>query len=177
LPALITIFQALTKSKSMDWIIQKATELGAHRIVPITAARSVVHIEPGDAAQRVEKWMASAVEAAKQCGSAWLPRLELPLSLRQAIDRGKSCELKLVASLQTGANHARRCFDQFHAAHGRPPASVAVWVGPEGDFAPEEIELLLRAGVLPFTLGTLTLRSETAAVAALAIVNHETRPA
>ena len=65
LPVLITLFQALTKSKSMDWIVQKATELGAHRIVPITAARSVVHIEPGDTAPRIEKWMASAVEGQK----------------------------------------------------------------------------------------------------------------
>jgi len=173
LPYAVTLLQAVTKGKMMEVIVQKATELGAHRIVPILSARSVAHIEEGDAANKTEKWKATAIEAIKQCGCAWLPRVEPPQTPQGFLARGDKCELSLIASLQRDARHPREYFESFMAESKRRPASVGVWVGPEGDFTPAEFNAVRASGALPITLGELVLRSETAAIYCLSIINYE----
>lgn len=79
----------------------------------------------------------------------------------------------LVASLARGSRPARECFGAFHAQHGRPPRSVCVWIGPEGDFTPVELGAIESHGALPITLGRLVLRAETAATYCLSILNYE----
>jgi 16S rRNA (uracil1498-N3)-methyltransferase len=157
----------------MEAIIQKATELGAFRIVPLLSERVVARFDDREAARKVEKWRLVAKEAIKQCGSAWLPTVELPLTLAQFLAREESFELALIASLEGGSRPARECFRAFEAEHRRLPQSVCVWVGPEGDFTPAETEAIKSHGVLPITLGRLVLRVETAAVYCLSILNHE----
>src|SRR5205085_2694307 len=83
--------------------------------------------------------------------------------------------LPLVASLQGNTRHPREYFDAFRTKHGRQPASVCVWIGPEGDFAPSEVEATIAAGALPITLGPLVLRTETAAIYCLSVINYELR--
>src|SRR5690242_13587834 len=78
LPYRVTLAQAVTRSKTMDLIVQKATELGVHRIAPILSERAVPQLEEEAIASRLEKWQATIVEAIKQCGSAWLPQIESP---------------------------------------------------------------------------------------------------
>lgn len=173
LPYQVTLAQAVIKGKTMDGIVQKATELGAHRIVPILSERTVARVDADDPGGKVEKWEASAVEAIKQCGSAWLPRIEPPLTPRAFLGRNEKIDLTLIASLQDGARHPREHFQSFLAEHRRLPTSVCVWVGPEGDFTPSEINAIRAGRALPITLGQLVLRSDTAAIYCLSVINYE----
>lgn len=174
-PCRITLLQAVPKARAMDSIIQKATELGATRVVPLLAERSVVHWDESAAAQKSVKWQTAAVEAAKQCGAAWLPEIGAPTPLASFLQDQDTAELPLLASLQPDARHPRALFDAFRSEHGRSPASVTVWVGPEGDFTPAEVNAIRNAPAFPITLGPLVLRSETAALYCLAIVSYETQ--
>jgi 16S rRNA (uracil1498-N3)-methyltransferase len=172
-PCRITLVQAVPKGKIMEAIIQKATELGVSRIVPLLSERVVAQLEDSTSAHKAEKWRSVAIEAIKQCGSAWLPEVDHPLTLSQYLARAERIEMSLVASLQSGSRPARDYFRAFHAKLGRMPQSVSVWVGPEGDFTPTETELIKASGSLPITLGRLILRTETAATYCLSVLNYE----
>jgi 16S rRNA (uracil1498-N3)-methyltransferase len=169
----VTLLQAVPKGKLMEAIIQKATELGALRIVPLLTERVVARFDDKEAARKAEKWRLVAREAIKQCGSAWLPTVEVPLTPNQFLARKERFELALIASLESGSRPAREYFRAFEAEHRRMPKSVCVWVGPEGDFTPAETEAIKSHGALPITLGRLVLRVETAAICCLSILNHE----
>jgi len=175
-PCQITLLQAIPKGKMMEDIIEKATELGAHRIVPILSERVTTRLDDRSAADKVDKWRLVASEAIKQCGNAWLPRVDAPITLSQFLALKENVELGLIASLQDDRRPAREHFQKFRADHGRLPTSVWVWVGPEGDFTPAEVQAIRHAGALPITLGRLVLRCETAAVCCLAILNYELQP-
>jgi 16S rRNA (uracil1498-N3)-methyltransferase len=172
-PWQITLLQALPKGKLFEAIIQKATELGAARIVPLLSERVVHHLDSDAAAQKAEKWQAVAIEAIKQCGAAWLPRVEPSVTLPEFLARHESFELPLVASLQSNRQHPQRYFHEFMKKTGRKPKTICVWVGPEGDFTPQEIEAIQASGAQPITLGDFVLRSETAAVYCLSVLNYE----
>ncbi len=172
-PSQITLLQAVPKGKIMEAIIQKATELGAFRIVPVLSERVVAQLDEEDATRKAAKWRVTAVEAIKQCGAAWLPRVEPPLTPSQFLGRKETFELPLIASLETGSRPARECFRDFQTEHGRMPGSVCVWIGPEGDFTPAETEAIKAHGALPITLGRLILRTETAAIYCLSVLNYE----
>lgn len=173
LPCHITLFQAIPKGKIIEDIIEKATELGAHRIVPILSERVTTRLDDTSATEKAEKWRLVAIEAIKQCGSAWLPQVEPPGTLEQFLARKERFELPLIASLKGDRQPAREYFQKFRAKHGRLPASVCVWVGPEGDFTPAEVDAICAAGAQPITLGRLVLRCETAAVFCLSVLSHE----
>jgi 16S rRNA (uracil1498-N3)-methyltransferase len=171
----ITLLQAIPKGKAFESIVQKATELGAHRIVPIVSEHVVSKFAPLESARKTEKWRQVAIEAIKQCGSPWLPLIELPLTPAEFLAREERFELPLVAVLDGVRRHPRDCFVEFQAQHRRAPASVSVWIGPEGDFTPEESRAVQKAGAHPITLGPLVLRAETAAVYCLSVLNYELR--
>ncbi|TMQ01991.1 MAG: 16S rRNA (uracil(1498)-N(3))-methyltransferase, partial [Verrucomicrobia bacterium] len=152
-PCPVTLAQAVSKGKAMELIVQKATELGARRIVPILSARTVAQVALEAASNKLEKWHTTAVEALKQCGCAWLPRIDAPVAPQAFLARGEKFELTLIASLQNDARHPREHFDSVRSERKRPPNSVCVWVGPEGDFTPAEINAVRAAGALPITLG------------------------
>ncbi|MSU20834.1 MAG: 16S rRNA (uracil(1498)-N(3))-methyltransferase [Pedosphaera sp.] len=173
----LTLVQAITKGKTMDLIIQKATELGAHRIVPILSGRTVAHVGDDAASEKVEKWRATAIEAIKQCGSPWLPKIDLPVSPQTFLSQAERFEMSLIATLQTHARHPRAFFQAFLNEQQRLPKTLCVWVGPEGDFTPAETNAVISAGALPITLGNLILRSETAAIYCLAVLNYEMQAA
>ena len=173
LPYRLTLLQAIPKGRTFDTIVQKATELGASRIVPLLSERVVVRVENAQAKSKVEHWLRTATEAIKQCGSAWLPRIDLPQTLPQFLARQEHDDLSLVASLQSGSAHPRIALQAFHSQHGRWPKTVSVWIGPEGDFTPEELEGIQASGAGPITLGNLVLRTDTAAVYCLSILSYE----
>ena len=198
-PCSITLLQAVPRGKIIESIIQKAVELGARRIVPLLTERVVTQLDDEDAGNKRDKWQQVAVEAIKQCGATWLPRIEAPTTIENflAADRSsgrqtvrlvrenEKCgslpkaatptpfELALVGSLQKERRHPRECFQEFQAKHGRLPQSVGVWIGPEGDFTLAELEAIQAAGALPISLGRLVLRVETAAIYCLSILNYE----
>ena len=173
LPSQVTLLQAVPKGKLMESIIQKATELGAYRIVPLLSERVVARFDDKEGARKAEKWRMVAREATKQCGSAWLPTVELPMTPDQFLARKESFELPLIASLESGSRPAREYFRAFEVEHRRIPRSVCVWVGPEGDFTPAETQAIESHGALPITLGRLILRTETAAIYCLSVINSE----
>jgi len=169
----ITLLQAVPKGKLFEEIVHKATELGAARIVPILAERVVGRLGEEEAAHKTERWRQAAIEAIKQCGSPWLPEVERPLRPAAFLARGEKFELPLVAALEGERRHPREYFREFRERHGRGPASVCIWIGPEGDFTPEEVQELKSAGMLPMTLGRLVLRTDTASAYCLSIVHYE----
>jgi 16S rRNA (uracil1498-N3)-methyltransferase len=173
LPYQVTLLQAIPKGKIIESIIQKATELGTHRIVPLLSDRVVTQLDDEGAAAKAEKWQHTAIEAIKQCGSAWLPQVEAPMTPKEYLARGERFELPLVASLQSDCRHPREYFKTFFAEKKRLPKTVCVWVGPEGDFTPAEMNMIKSSGALPITLGRLVLRSETAATYSLSVLNYE----
>ncbi len=173
LPCSVTLLQALPKGRLMDTIVEKATELGAARIVPLLTEHTVSRPDDDHAASKLEKWQTTALEAVKQCSNPWLPRIEAPITFTDFLRRNERFDLALVASLHPGARPMRAVFGEFQARENRPPSTIAVWVGPEGDFTAQEIAALVSSGVQPITLGPLVLRCDTAAVAVLARVLGE----
>ncbi len=170
-PFELCLFQAVTKPKSMEWIVQKATELGVCAIQPVVTARVVPLGAEAEGARKVDKWRRIAVEALKQCGQPWLPRIEAPAHLTDLLGNAAG---SFLASLQPGARPLRDWLaeDAERLQSGRG-WSVALWIGPEGDFTPEETRAILAAGARPITLGPGVLRSETAALCGLTLLDYE----
>jgi len=169
----ITLLQAIPKGRTMDAIIQKATELGVARIVPLLSERTVPNLEGDSAEAKREKWQQVAIEAIKQCGNPWLPVVEAPVTTKEFLARNEPFELPLVGSLLNDRRHPRQCFADFERDHGRLPRTLCAWIGPEGDFTPAELGAIKGSGALPITLGPLILRSETAALYTLSILAYE----
>lgn len=166
LPLDVVLAQALARGEKFDLVVQKATELGAARILPLAAERAVVRLDPARGQSRAERWRRIAQEAARQCGRADVPRIDEPCGwegvfslLRDDADRRGLLLDPQERELRLGA-----------AARGAP--RLLVVVGPEGGFSPEERDRAREAGILPVALGPWVLRTETAGLAALAVVLH-----
>jgi 16S rRNA (uracil1498-N3)-methyltransferase len=172
----LTLLVAIPKGKLIETIIQKAVELGAHRIVPLLTERVVTQLDGDGAEAKREKWQTVASEAMKQCGTPWLPKVEAPQTIAEFLARGEKIELPFIGSLQTERRHPREWILDFQKQHGRLPHSAAVWIGPEGDFTLTELQMIEAAGAKPVTLGRLTLRVETAAIYCLSFLNYELQP-
>ena len=169
----ITLGQAIPKGKNMDLIVQKAVEIGAAEIAPILSDRTVVRLDDESAASKQAKWQTVAIEAAKQCGQNWLPRVHLPRTLGHFFQDHRRFDLQLIGSLQSDAVHLKKVLAQFLTEHGDRPANVLMLVGPEGDFTPAELSLARSQGCRPITLGPIVLRVETASIYCLSILSYE----
>jgi len=163
-PCRVTLFACV--SKRMDWTIEKAVELGVSEIVPVISDRTVVRVGAEDAGAKAERWMRVAEEAARQCGTAWLPRVLPPMAFAESLVRVRGTRPVFVAALTADARPLRE------AVAACPAPTCAGWfVGPEGDFTPDELDALLRAGAVPVSLGRNVLRAETACVYGLCVLN------
>ncbi|MGV3756875.1 MAG: RsmE family RNA methyltransferase [Verrucomicrobiota bacterium] len=171
----VEVYPAVAKGKAMEMIIQKAVELGAARICPVVCEHSVAHYDDDRAVDKADKWRLTVIEAVKQCGREWLPEITPPQSFKHCLPSGEEASaLNLVAALQDGTTTVGDRFTAFTEKHAAPlPATVRLWVGPEGDFSTAEYRALAEHGVQPVTLGTHVLRCETALLALLAISQHE----
>ncbi len=169
----ITLGQAIPKGKNMDFIIQKAVEIGAAEIFPLISDRTVVHVDPEGAAQKQSKWQAIAIEAAKQCGQNWLPQVHEPRKIDNFFRSAPQFDLKLIGSLQSDAQHLKKILAEYANQHGDRPTSVLMFIGPEGDFTPAELGLARSHGCRPLTLGPIILRVETAAIYCLSVLSYE----
>ncbi|MDB6056399.1 MAG: rsmE [Verrucomicrobiales bacterium] len=168
----ITLIQGIPKGKIIESFIQKATELGVSRVVPLLSERVVTHLDNDSAEDKREKWQRVAIEACKQCGQRWLPKIDAPITTKDFLARAEKFGFAVVGSLERDARHLREYF-----AEQKSPNTVAVWIGPEGDFSPAEYAAIRQSGAHPITFGPLVLRSETAATYALSIVSYELRVA
>jgi 16S rRNA (uracil1498-N3)-methyltransferase len=169
----IILGQAIPKGKNMDLIVQKAVEIGAAEIGPIISDRTIVQVDPQNAAQKQAKWQQIAIEAAKQCGQNWLPRVHAPCRLGEFFAASATLDLHLVGSLQPGAQHLKRILADYSSEHRHLPESVLILIGPEGDFTPAELALARRHECYPITLGPIILRVETAAIYCLSVLSYE----
>ena len=170
----IVLGQAIPKGKNMEFIVQKAVEIGAAEIAPIISDRTVVQVDSESAAQKQSKWQQIAIEAAKQCGQNWLPRVHTPRKLGgffSAVEA--SFDLRLIGSLQPDARHLKNILTDYSSEHRHRPRGVLMLVGPEGDFTPAELALAHRHGCQPITLGPIILRVETAAIYCLSVLSYE----
>jgi 16S rRNA (uracil1498-N3)-methyltransferase len=157
-PLSITLVQALASSDKMDWIVQKATELGVAALVPIAAERSVLKLAGERAEKRLEHWRQVVVSACEQCGRNRLPEV-LPVQALVGYLAEAPRELPRLI-LAPGAATA--------LADLPPAPAVHVLIGPEGGWAPAELEAAAAAGCTPLRLGPRVLRTETAGLAASA---------
>ena len=161
----------------MELIVQKAVEIGAAEIAPIISDRTVVQVDFESAAQKQTKWRRIAIEAAKQCGQNWLPRVRAPRKLPEFFDAVEKdnarFDLRLIGSLQPDAQHLKKILADYSSQHEHRPQSVLMLIGPEGDFTPAELALARRHGCRPITLGPIILRVETAAIYCLSVLSYE----
>lgn len=166
----ITLVQAVVREQKMDWIVQKAAELGVSEIRPVTTVNAVVQLDADRAGGKAERWTRIALEAIKQSGNPWLPVVAAPCRLDEYLATRAAGEPLLVGSLARGARPLREILRELSA---RAPESVAVLIGPEGDFTPAELDAALGRGGLPAGFGPTVLRAETAAVFALSALRCE----
>ena len=162
----VTLFACVTKGSRWDWTVEKATELGVVRIVPVISARTIVRIPASERAAKRERWMRIAEEAARQSDAAWLPEIS------EAVDFVDSLSLVKKTKCFVGAltnPPPRPVFEEVLAARSKSVSEWSVYVGPEGDFAPGELAALLKVAT-PVSLGPTILRAETAAIYGLGVL-------
>lgn len=160
----ITLAQAIPKGKNMDWIVQKAVELGVSKIQPLVTRNTIV--SPGD--EKAEKWRRTALEACKQCAQFTIPVIAEPISFDTWIKSPDPSELKIIASLADNPKNFRETLAAYPEIE-----SVTILIGPEGDFTQQETEAALDTDFIPVTLGDLVLRVETATLFCLSTIRFQ----
>lgn len=158
----LTLAQGISRGERMDWVIQKATELGVRRIIPVLTERSVVRLDERQSERKLQHWRAIVISACEQCGRNTLPELMEPLELYGTFQTVEPDFVRVLLS----PSGTLRAGDLGH------PARIAVLIGPEGGLAEREQEAAVSAGFKEVQLGARILRTETAAIAALAALQH-----
>ena len=163
------LFQGLPKNDQMELIVQKAVELGAYEVIPVSMKRCVVKLDAKKAAKKVERWNSISESAAKQAGRSIIPKVSDVVSYREAMERAEQMDVVLVPyELEEGMAETKKLLHQI-----QPGQSVGIFIGPEGGFEREEVEQAIEAGAHPVTLGRRILRTETAGFTMLSILMFE----
>jgi 16S rRNA (uracil1498-N3)-methyltransferase len=159
-PLNVLLAQALSSSEKMDWVIQKATELGVTEIQPIDTERSVARLSAERAVKRLEHWQQVAISACEQCGRNVLPQIHAPLDIMVWLQKMQMLsDVKFILLPQGAAS--------LHA-QAKPQGRIALLIGAEGGFTQAESDSALRCGFTAIRMGARVLRTETAAIAGLA---------
>ena len=163
----VTLAQAIPKKDKMDYIVEKATELGVARIIPLVTDRTIVR--PGDAGgkKKIDRWRKKAIEASKQCGRRSVPDISEIRAYKDLLGSIDQYDLVLMACLAEGTVFLKKALTGFEA--GR----ILVFIGPEGDFTPEEMRMADKDNCKFVSLGRRVLRSDTAGLFVLAALNYE----
>lgn len=168
LPSRIILFQGLPKGDKMEWIVQKAVELGAYAIVPFAAKRSVVKLDEKKAAKKQARWQLIAKGAAEQSGRGIIPEVSAVQTFTEALRMAGELDVVLIPyELEEGMKETVRILEEV-----APGQSVGIFIGPEGGFEEEEVERAKAAGAHAVTLGKRILRTETAGLTALSILMY-----
>lgn len=169
LPVQITLYQGLPKADKMELIIQKAVELGAFRIVPVATKRAVVKLDAKKEKSKLARWQAISEAAAKQSKRAVIPEIAPVMRFADALQEAQTMDVRLIPyEMAEDMEKTRELLGSI-----KPGQQVAVFIGPEGGFAEEEIAQALERQVEPITLGKRILRTETAGMTVLSILMYE----
>lgn len=164
----VVLYQGIPKAAKMDLIIQKCTEMGIKRIVPVFTARTVVKLESEkDERKKVERWSKIAEEAAKQSGRGIVPVIDMPMELAGALDDAKQLDMVIVPYELEDSVSVKEALKKDRRA------SIGFFIGPEGGFQADEVKAAKSSGAIPVTLGSRILRTETAGLAVLAAIMYE----
>lgn len=163
----VTLIQAIPKKEKMDYIVEKATELGVDRVMPVTTARTIPDWNESKKAGIVGRWQKISLEAAKQCGRTSLAQIKPILPLKEVLKSIEGYNLKLIAALSDKAVKLKEILKSCRAGN------IAIAIGPEGDFTEEEISEAEKKGFKTVNLGPRVLKSDTAGVAFIAMINYE----
>ena len=166
LPSKIYLFQCLPKGDKMDYIVQKAVELGVTTVIPVAGARCIVRLDEKNAQKKVTRWQKIAEEAAKQCGRGIIPHIGMPISFAQAVDAGRKTDLPLFCYEGDGTVSLKKVLsdaaDRMQIGSAAATPTSAVYIGPEGGYDTKEVSLAADAGIPSVNLGRRILRCETA---------------
>ena len=163
----LTLAQSLIQPERFEWALEKSTELGVSRVMPLVTERVVARMVAASLERKMERWRRIMREAAKQCGQAAVPSLDAPCAFSEAVSALARSGAIFMPTLAVPTTPLAG-----HLGALSNTASVAVFIGPEGDFSDREASLAQAAGARLVSLGPLTLRSETAAITTLAILRH-----
>lgn len=164
----IYLFQGLPKSDKMELIIQKAVELGAYEVIPVTTKRAVVKLDEKKAVKKVQRWNTIAEGAAKQSGRSLIPKVHQVLTFSEALTYAQKLDVRLIPyEKASGMEVTRQAVEAIKAGQ-----SVGIFIGPEGGFEEAEVEQAQAAGALPISLGKRILRTETAGLAVLSVLMY-----
>ncbi len=161
----IVLLQGLPKGDKMEWIVQKAVELGGSAIVPVAMTRCIVRLDQRDGEKKAERWQKIAREAGKQSGRCRIPEVHAPVRFHELA--GITADLDaVIVPWELSRDHGPKAFCQEHPdLH-----SLGILIGPEGGITEEEMEALRRMGCESVTLGKRILRTETAGIAAISAI-------
>jgi 16S rRNA (uracil1498-N3)-methyltransferase len=160
-PLRITLVQGISRGERMDWTLQKATELGVIGVAPVLTSRSVVRLDEKQAAKKHAHWRAIVIGACEQCGRSRIPTVGMPVQLRDHFANVRKDGMRLVLSPSAPASLA---------GIASLPSKVDLLIGPEGGLDDDEISAAQKAGFMPVRLGPRVLRTETAGVVALTVL-------
>lgn len=158
----LTLVQGVSRGERMDWVMQKATELGVRRIVPVLTERTVVRLDERQGERKVQHWRGIVISACEQCGRNRVPEVAPPLGFHETL-RGLDSEATRILLSPVGTLRARDLMR---------PSKVTLLIGPEGGLSDNEEYAAVTAGFQQVQLGPRILRTETAALAALAALQH-----
>ena len=163
----LTLFACVTKGSRWDWTIEKAVELGVSKIVPVISDRCIVRIAPSEREAKAERWRRVAEDAARQSDAVWLPQILAPVDFHNSLPLVAQSGRVFVGAL---VNPPAPPILQAVVGTGEPPqGDMGIFIGPEGDFTPEELSSLLELAT-PVSLGPTILRAETAAIFGLSVL-------
>jgi 16S rRNA (uracil1498-N3)-methyltransferase len=163
----VTLLVGLPKADKMDFILEKATELGCARVVPFRSSRTIPRLTGREAVRKLSRWERVALAAAKQCGTGRLPDITGLVSYAEALRLGSASEGRIVFYEGEGSFGLRTVLSGMDGIR-----SIALLIGPEGGFSEDEVKEAERAGFARAGLGPRILRVETAAIASLSMVAY-----
>ena len=166
----ITLVQAIPRKNRMDYIVEKCTELGVDLIIPTQTARTIVRLKRDREAKRRMRWQRIAQEASRQSGRDRIPQIEELTSWKYLLSTIKDYDLKLLFCLNGNIQKIKDILHNHNLAR-----KVILFIGPEGDFTPQEVQEACSAGCTAVSLGKGILKTDTAAISALAAINYELR--
>lgn len=169
LPAKIYLFQGLPKGDKMELIIQKAVELGAYAVVPVSTSRTIVKLDAKKEASKLKRWNAISESAAKQSKRMIVPQVMPVMSFRDALAYVKDFDFKVIPYEE--ADNMAETLEKIRSV--KAGQNICIFIGPEGGFGADEIEKAKEAGLLPVTLGKRILRTETAGLMLLSVMMFE----